>query len=215
MAMHGGCWHAERNAGASRTTQRMHAPLLHRGSAAGRPSGINAPPRPAPFLPFAGSIGCQIAPGGFVTGLTATATGQTGGTAAGAVRLDACPPRFFRPSTFTNNSCSLCAPGRETRRTTGATVCLACIAGSTLRNPSDVNCTRCSEGGCRGKLAGCAAEPSTAHAHHTIVLMISLNLQLMVFSSCRHLQGAAKHQRCMRSVPAWPGGQHHRRIDLP
>lgn len=95
---------------------------------------------------YAGSVGCQTAPGGFVTGVTATATGQTGAKAAGAVRPDPCPPRFFRPSTYTNNSCSKCAHGRETRRPIGATVCLACVAGSTLRNPSDVSCTRCSEG---------------------------------------------------------------------
>lgn len=140
------------------------------------------------FTALTGSAACQIAPGGFVTGLSATATGQTGGNAAGAVRLDACPPRYFRPSTVANNTCSLCAPGRETRRTSGATVCLACLAGSTLRSPSDVNCTRCSEGGrCDG-----AFDAS----------LLSFGFSLRVCMSSDHMLHRASEQRGLSAQPA-------------
>lgn len=103
-------------------------------------------PQTIPGIP-AGALSCLVAPGGYVTGLTATANGQTGRAATGAYRLDPCPARHFRPSTYTNNSCSLCAPGRETRKELAATVCLACLAGHTLRSPTDIFCSACSPGG--------------------------------------------------------------------
>lgn len=103
---------------------------------------------PAPLRPqsSAGRISCDAAPGGYVTGLTATATGATGAKGPGATRIDPCPARHFRPSTFTNNTCSLCSPGRETKKAVAATVCNACLEGWTLLNPLDILCSECPRG---------------------------------------------------------------------
>lgn len=107
--------------------------------AAGRP--------PSPARRAAGATSCQLAAGGWVTGLvTATATGGLGHAATGAVRPDPCPARQYRPSSWQNNTCSVCPDGRETLVAQAATLCHACPPGTTHLAPADVACTECPPG---------------------------------------------------------------------
>ena len=104
--------------------------------------------------------------------LPASGTGANGNaTLTGGTSCQACPRRTFRPSIYAKNECTICPTGRETRRETGASVCTACIPGTSLLTASgllNVNCTACPAGtaaeepGTTGTCKACAAGTAVA-----------------------------------------------------
>ena len=106
-----------------------------------------------------GSKACNVCPAGTVTGLTQTnapastpQTSKLGPTAVATFQCDSCPRRTFRPSMYAANQCTPCPKGRETRKETGASVCIACTPGFVLLMNGtdwDLSCTACKSGECR------------------------------------------------------------------
>ena len=133
---------------------------------------------PGSYTAEPGQRACKLCAAGQVSATTATLAANAdssygNATAEACNQCVVCPRRTFRPSIFAANLCTLCPAGRETRLEVGAPTCTACIPGTSLLAPNDVNCTACSPGegsvGAGGRAhshvpgAGCTCQSSAPH----------------------------------------------------
>ncbi|EFN50934.1 hypothetical protein CHLNCDRAFT_141584 [Chlorella variabilis] len=96
------------------------------------------------FAATTGQKVCKACPAGQITDTSAVSGAAADGT--GAKGCNPCPARRFRPSMYAANSCTMCPRGRETKVATGASLCVACIPGTTQLATADFNCTACGPG---------------------------------------------------------------------
>ena len=124
-----------------------------------------SPCAPATFAPTPGAKTCKLCNAGEVTG-PLPGDPKAGGAGMNATRCTPCGRRTFRPSIYAANTCTRCPAGRETKRAQGATVCTACIPGTTLLTATDFSCTSCGAGRWLGSCGACASQSNPAQPAH-------------------------------------------------